>query len=404
METQQTGAVGSGDSGESANVVKTESSISGSIHASLGNATQPPSLTLSGNWNSTQIRHAPSSSATGPLASRVRSLTPPPRPPPPTTVVSRVSRTPPPRPPPPTTVVSRVSRTPPPRPPPPRPPPPKRGPHSLPPPPRPPTPRSSSADRGSTTSSCAAPHPQRCSSAGSASVSNRLYPVLPDPKTTWLGSTGSTTSGWFSDSSSARPSAPLGSSSGKSDSEVSKKSGAAANATDQSGIDNLSDEPSSSDNLSDEPSSAESSDDENGSEEDDQLTEVVIHQQAADQGRVQGAGQAHLQASLQTAAQPFAAQANPTTALQPITGPHQPTAGFSGTPSTSRGRPKRSGTPRSGGPMVKRKKRPSRCRYVESEGSISPTDDDAGFPSRISMRHKKPFEGYTGTSSKKNKN
>ena len=40
------------------------------------------------------------------------------------------------------------------------------------------------------------------------------------------------------------------------------------------------------------------------------------------------------------------------------------------------------------------RKRP-RSRYVESEESLSPVDDEAGFPSRISPRNKKPFQGYT---------
>ena len=48
---------------------------------------------------------------------------------------------------------------------------------------------------------------------------------------------------------------------------------------------------------------------------------------------------------------------------------------------------------RQGGTRVRKsaKKRP----WEESEESLSPVDDEAGFPSRISPRNKKPFEGYT---------
>ena len=41
-----------------------------------------------------------------------------------------------------------------------------------------------------------------------------------------------------------------------------------------------------------------------------------------------------------------------------------------------------------------RRKRP-RSRYVMSEESLSSVDDEEGFPSRISPRNKKPFQGYT---------
>ena len=41
------------------------------------------------------------------------------------------------------------------------------------------------------------------------------------------------------------------------------------------------------------------------------------------------------------------------------------------------------------------KRRQRRLPYVMSEESLSPVDDEAPFPSRISPRNRKPFQGYT---------
>ena len=61
--------------------------------------------------------------------------------------------------------------------------------------------------------------------------------------------------------------------------------------------------------------------------------------------------------------------------------------------STSRGRSRGRQTPARGRRPSRKRKR--RLPYVLSEESLSSVDDEAGFPSRISPRNKKPFTGYT---------
>ena len=79
---------------------------------------------------------------------------------------------------------------------------------------------------------------------------------------------------------------------------------------------------------------------------------------------------------------------------QPQAGPQAaPQAGASGV--VGRGRGAGQGRDRGNRARGRRQRRVRKREWEQSEEELSPVDDEAGFPSRISPRNKKPYEGYS---------
>ena len=147
--------------------------------------------------------------------------------------------------------------------------------------------------------------------------------------------------------------------------------------------------------------SSDSSDSESSdSDSDNQMSPSapLDDEEASDHEPGTGEGQRRQDGELGQVGQEGVAAQLPASAQPDASGPHLPVGHLAATPGSSTGagpQPRSSrGRNRSGNPRPRRQRRRKR-EWEQSEEELSPVDEDAAFPTRISPRNKKPYQGYT---------